>query len=186
MSIDGLLPRSFAKVHKQYGTPYVALIVLCSAAFVVSVFGGLSALINSSVFLLAFVYLATCLSTVRLEKKNAQAASKLRWKIAIPVLGAAFSFALMVLVDPVEIVISLIVLAVGVWVYAYFSPKREMAEAKAKFLSEEAVLRRAAMESTTFLAHPIYHLKRWTDRRRRIKPALIVTSPEDPAKEQQI
>ncbi|HVO77706.1 MAG TPA: amino acid permease, partial [Methanomassiliicoccales archaeon] len=90
MSLDGLLPKSFAKLHPRYGTPYVALIVLCSLAFVVSVFGGLAALINSSVFLLAFVYLATCLSAIRLEKKNPAAAGRLHLKILIPVLGAAF------------------------------------------------------------------------------------------------
>jgi amino acid transporter len=186
MSLDGLLPRSFSKVHKDYGTPYVALIVLCSAAFVVSVFGGLAALINSSVFLLAFVYLATCLSTLRLEKKDTQVAAKLHWKIAIPILGAAFSFVLLVLVDPVEIVISLILLAVGIWVYAYFSPKKELSEAKAVFLSDEAILRRAAGERIAFLAHPIFHLKRWIYRQRNIKPAIIVTSPEDPTKERVI
>ena len=184
MSLDGLLPHSFAKVHKDYGTPYVALIVLCSAAFVVSVFGGLAALISSSVFLLAFVYLATCLSTIRLEKKNAEAASKLRWKIAIPVLGAIFSFALIVLVDPVEIAVSLAVLAVGVLVYAYFSPKRELAEAKASFLSEEEILRRAARQRTTFLAHPFFHLKLLIYRRRKVKPAIVITSEDDPIEEQ--
>ncbi len=184
MAIDGLLPRAFARVHKDYGTPYVALIVLCAAAFVVSVFGGLAALIDASVFLLAFVYLATCLSTVRLEKKNAQIAGKLHWKIAIPILGAAFSFVLLVLVEPVEIVISLILLAVGVWVYAFFSPKKELAEAKAAFLSDEAILRRTAAQRLAFLAHPLFHLRRWIYRRRNIPPAIIITTPEDPNKEQ--
>lgn len=184
MSLDGLLPRSLSKVHKEFGTPYVSLIVLCSSAFVVSVFGGLAALISSSVFLLAFVYLATCLSAIRLEKKNVEEAGKLRWKTAIPVLGTIFSFALILLVDPVEIVISLIVLAVGVLVYIHFSPKKELAEAKALFLSDEEILRRAARQRTTFLAHPIFHIKRFIYRRQKVKPAIVVLSKDDLKKEQ--
>ncbi len=182
MSLDGLLPRSLANKHAEFGTPYVALIVLCSTAFVASVFGGLATLISSSVFLLAFVYLATCLSTIRLERKNAEAAKKLHWKIVIPVLGASFSLVLIVLVNPIEIAVSICVLAVGVLVYAYFSPKKELAEAKSVFLSEEEILKRVRQESTTFLAHPIFHLKRLIFKRRDIEPAIIITPEDDPTK----
>jgi amino acid transporter len=179
MSLDGLLPRSFANKHKEYGTPYVALIVLCSTAFVASVFGGLATLISSSVFLLAFVYLATCLSTIGLERNNVEAAKKLRWKIVIPVLGAIFSLILIILVNPIEIVVSICVLAVGVLVYAYFSPKKELVEAKAAFLSEEAVLARVRRQSLTFLAHPIFHLKHLIFRRRKIEPAIVIIPEKD-------
>jgi amino acid transporter len=182
MALDGLLPHSFAKVHKNYGTPYVALIVLCSAAFVVSVFGGLAALINSSVFLLAFVYLATCLSTLRLEKKSPEVAKRLKWKVVIPILGAAFSFVLILLVDPIEIIVSLIVLAVGVIVYIFFSPKKELEEGKRMFLSTEAVLQRAAVQRTRFLAHPLYHLRTYLYRRRNIEPAIVLVEEADPSK----
>ncbi len=182
MSLDGLLPRSFANKHAEFGTPYVALIVLCATAFVASVFGGLATLISSSVFLLAFVYLATCLSTIRLERKNSEAASKLHWKIMIPALGAMFSLFLIILVDPVEIAVSIGVLAVGVLVYAYFSPKKELAEAKAVYLSEEAVLKRVRRQSTTFLAHPIFHLKRLVYRRRHIEPAIVLIPEDDPTR----
>jgi len=182
MALDGLLPRSFAKLHPKYGTPYVALIVLCVTAFVASVFGGLSALINSSVFLLAFVYLATCISTIRLESKNPDVAKRLRWRKAIPIMGAAFSLLLIMLVNPVEIAISLALLGVGVIVYAYFSPKKELSEAKATFLSEEAILRRAARQRMAFLGHPVYHLKRYVHRRKGIGPAIVIVDKEDPNK----
>jgi basic amino acid/polyamine antiporter, APA family len=182
MALDGLLPRSFAKLHPKYGTPYVALIVLCVTAFVASVFGGLSALINSSVFLLAFVYLATCISTIRLESKNPDVAKRLRWRKVIPIMGAAFSLLLIMLVNPVEIAISLALLGVGVIVYAYFSPKKELSEAKAAFLSEEAILRRAARQRMAFLGHPVYHLKRYVHRRKGIGPAIVIVDKEDPNK----
>jgi APA family basic amino acid/polyamine antiporter len=182
MALDGLLPRSFAKQHPKYGTPYIALIVICATAFVASVFGGLSALINSSVFLLAFVYLATCISTIKLESKNPEVAKKLRWRRGIPILGAAFSLLLITLVNPSQIAISLALLGVGVIVYAYFSPKKELSEAKAIFLSEEAILRRAARQRMTFLGHPVYHLKKYVHRRRGIGPAIVIVDKEDPNK----
>ena len=105
-------------------------------------------------------------------------------RAATPIQTLVTGFALIVLVDPVEIAVSLAVLAVGVLVYAYFSPKRELAEAKASFLSEEEILRRAARQRTTFLAHPIFHLKLMIYRRRKIKPAIFVTPEDDPTKEQ--
>jgi amino acid transporter len=182
MSLDGLLPRSFANKHQEFGTPYVALIVLCSTAFIASVFGGLAALISSSVFLLAFVYLATCLSAIGLERRNVEAAKKLRWKTVIPMLGAGFSLVLIVLVNPVEIAVSMAVLGVGVLVYAYFSPKKELAEAKALFLSDEAVLGRVNRQSITFLAHPVFHLKHRVNQRRQIGPAIAIIPKDDPTK----
>jgi APA family basic amino acid/polyamine antiporter len=183
MAVDGLLPRSFAKVHSEFGTPYIALVVLCGTAFVVSVFGGLAALISSSVFLLAFVYLATCLSTLRLEKKNPEEAKRLPWKVVVPIVGAAFSLILIILVDPVEIAISLGVLGLGAIVYAYFSPKKEMTEARKAFLSDEAVLRRVAAQRTRFLAHPLFHLKHFIYARRNIPPAIVILKDDKELKE---
>ena len=69
MSIDGLLPRAFSRLHSSFHTPYIGLAVLCSTAFVASVIGTLSDLINSSVFLLSFTYLATGISAILLERK---------------------------------------------------------------------------------------------------------------------
>jgi APA family basic amino acid/polyamine antiporter len=178
MAADGLLPHSFAK-QSRYGTPYIALVVLCTAAFVVSIFGGLAALINSSVFLLAFVYLATCLSTLRLERKNPGIARKLRWKRAIPIIGATFSLMLILLVDPFEVVVSLLVLAVGVIVYINFSPRNELTEAKALLHSEEAVLKRTLIQRTTFLAHPLYHLDNYLHRKKRTEQAMVIVKQEE-------
>ena len=113
--------------RKDHGAPsHVALIVLCTTAFIVSVFGGLTALIGSSVFLLSFVYLATCLSTLRLERKNPEVAKTLRLKLLIPIVGAAFSLLLILLVDVTQILTSLLLLAVGIPIYLFFSPKQEL------------------------------------------------------------
>ena len=159
MSLDGLLPKAFHRTRGASNTPYLGLIILCLTAFVASAFGGISALINSSVFLLAFTYLATCISAIRLQAKHKEVSNKLIGRRIIPIIGALFSMALLLLVDPFQIVISLCLLAIGVPIYLFFSPKEELAEARAKFLSKEARLRRAYHQARIFLGLPIHKIK---------------------------
>lgn len=160
MSLDGLLPKAFSQTHARFQTPYLGLIVLCGTAYVASLLGGLTDLIASSVFLLAFVYFSTCLSTLVLERKHPEASRGLRWKRAIPVAGAFFSLVLMVLVSPYLIAISLVLLAVGVPIYVFFSPRKELEDLKAAYLSAEAISRRAVRQSQRFLAYPLHKVKR--------------------------
>ncbi len=76
MSLDGLLPRAFSRLEKTYRTPYVALAVVCSTALIASMVGTLSALVNSSVFLLSFAYLTTGISAYLLERKHPRLTEK--------------------------------------------------------------------------------------------------------------
>src|SRR5713226_853322 len=94
MSIDGLLPKVFSRTHNRFGTPYVGIVILCSAAFVASLFGGLSDLINSSVFLLGVAYLATCVSAILLGRQHPAVAAKIRGRFVVPIAGAVFSIVL--------------------------------------------------------------------------------------------
>jgi basic amino acid/polyamine antiporter, APA family len=165
MSLDGLLPRAFSRTHKKFGTPYIGLIILCVAAYVASLLGGLTDLISSSVFLLAFAYLATCISTIFLERKHPKLSRDLRGKYAIPVLGATFSVVLMALVSPLLIGISLVLLGVGIPIYAFFSPRRELLELKEAFLSAEAISRRAYHQGQMFLAYPLHAIRQILRRR---------------------
>jgi len=159
MSLDGLLPQLFSKLHKSFHTPYIGLALLCSTAFIASVLGSLSALINSSVFLLSLTYLSTCISTIVLERKNHQKSRRTTMGRLIPVLGIVFSFLLMTQVDGQQILISLILLGVGVPLYVFFSPKKELHELKDAFLSRDAILERAYSQGERFLAHGLRHLK---------------------------
>jgi amino acid transporter len=156
MSIDGLLPRVFSRTHDRFRTPYVGIVILCSAAFVASLFGGLADLINSSVFLLGVAYLATCVSAVFLGKQNPTVAAKIRGRLIVPIVGAVFSIVLILLVSPVQMAISIALFAIGVPVYTFFSPKKELEELKAVFMSREAVLERARDQATRFLAYGLY------------------------------
>jgi amino acid transporter len=159
MSLDGLLPKAFSRLHGSYHTPYVGLILLCVTALVASIIGTLSALINSSVFLLSFTYLATCISTIVLERKHPQRSPTTNGRLAVPVLGIAFSILLMSQVDWQEILVSLILLAVGVPLYVFFTPKKELHDLKEAFLDRDAILERAYDQGDRFLAHGLRHIK---------------------------
>src|SRR3989442_1638086 len=165
MSIDGLLPHVFSRKQKRFHTPYIGLIILCVTAYIASLLGGLSDLINSAVFLLALVYFATCLATIFLERKHPRISRELRGKIAIPVTGMIFSIVLMGLVSPRLIGISLILLAIGIPVYTFFSPQKELVELKDAFLSPDAISRRAYLQGQRFLAYPLQLIKRLRRRR---------------------
>lgn len=173
MAIDGQLPKLFGSTHPRFNTPYLGLTILCITAFIISLFGGLSALINSSVFLLAFTYLATCISAIVLQKEHSEIASRLRWRTAIPLVGAIFSVILIILVDPTEIFISLLLMAVGVPIYLFLSPKEELTDIKKRYWSEDAILRRACRQGRMFLAFPLQKIKLFYFRRTNKSPALI-------------
>jgi APA family basic amino acid/polyamine antiporter len=159
MSIDGLLPKAFSRLQRSYHTPYVCVIVLCATALVASVSNSLSALINSSVFLLSFTYLATCVSAFLIERRHVKAGSR-SWQFkVIPVLGVIFSFFLMSQVNWQQILTSAILFAIGVPVYVFFAPKKEQTELKAMFLSRDAVLERAYHQGEVFLANLVRHIK---------------------------
>ncbi len=134
----------------------VVIVILCTSAFVASLFGGLADLINSSVFLLGVAYLATCISAVLLGKQHPTVAAKIRGRLIVPIVGAMFSIVLILLVSPVQMAISIVLFAVGIPVYTFFSPKKELEGLKALFLSREAILERARQQATRFLAYGLY------------------------------
>ena len=159
MSIDGMLPKAFSKLQKSSHTPYIGIIVLCSTAFIASLTNSLSALINSSVFLLSFAYLATCVSAALLERKYARKPVGIWQRTLLPSLGVIFSLFLMTQVSPQQILVSVLLLAVGVPVYVFFAPKKEQHELKEAFLSRDAILERTYHQGEIFLANVVRHIK---------------------------
>lgn len=184
MSVDGLLPKPFSTEGRKYHTPYIGLAIICSTAFVASLIGGLSALISSSVFLLAFCYLATSVSTILLEKKLPEKAKNIKGKLTIPIAGIAFSILLIVLVDPMLIIVSVALLLAGVPIFIFFSPKKARGEIRERFLSREAVLKRTYDQRERFLAFPLERIKMRIYRRRNIERAwALEKSSEEPPKD---
>ncbi len=159
MAADGLMPRAFTKLHRRFGTPYVTIAIICSTAFVASILGGLTQLINASVFLLALTYLMTCVSALILGRKFKEKSSRFRGRIIIPITGIVFSIALMSLVRVDLILVSILLILVGIPIYAFFSPKKELRALKDAMLSRDAVLRRTYEQGERFLGYPLRRLK---------------------------
>jgi APA family basic amino acid/polyamine antiporter len=176
LSLDGLMPKQFSNVHNKYQTPYVALMFLCITAFVASALGTLVQLINASVFLLAFVYFATCVASLRVRMKTP---GEHLLGYVIPVSGALFSIGLMALVSVNQILISIGLILVGFPVYAFFSPKKELVELRTRFLSRDAVLRRAYYQGERFLAYPWRRILWLAYRARRSTKPWVVNSEHE-------
>jgi len=87
------------------------------------------------------------------------AGTKSQRHMIVSLLAVAFSVLLMTQVNVWQILVSLALLAVGVPVYVFFSPKSEMHELKEMLLSREAILRRAYRQSNVFLAYALRRIK---------------------------
>jgi len=171
MSFDGMLPRAFSKLERTYKTPYVSILVLCSTAFIASLTNSLSALINASVFLLSFAYLATCASAFFLEKKHRTRSYKSHKNRIVILFGIVFSILLMTQVNTEQVLIASILFAIGIPVYALFAPKKAIPNLKEDYLSREAVLERAYHQGEVYLANVFRHVKLRVYRAKHIEKA---------------
>jgi amino acid transporter len=157
MAVDGLFPHLFAKVHPRYKTPYMALIAQAVIALVLSTYTGLSNIISFSVFNLAFCFLLVCLALLRLKKDKGR---RLYGQNLLPILGVGICLYLMYSTSPLDILVGAFVIALGVPIYIYFSPKVDLSNLKEVLIEEEAQLSRAVERRSRFLANFIRGL-RW-------------------------
>jgi amino acid transporter len=162
LSIDGLFPKAFAKVHKKYGTPYVALLIQGVIAFVLSAFSGLSSLISFSVLTLSFTFLLVSVSFIHLKKSKEKA---LRGQSVLPWLGIAICLFLLYSTSLQDKIVGSIVILAGIPLYVYFSPKVDMADLKEGFLSAPEVTRRYLEWTDRFLARLLKLVRRLSRRR---------------------
>ncbi len=97
MASDGLLWKSFAKVHPKFKTPYITTIVTgCFAAFFAGLFPiGLLGELVSIGTLLAFVIVCIGIIILRKKEPDAPRGFKTPWVPVIPILGALVCFAQM-------------------------------------------------------------------------------------------
>jgi basic amino acid/polyamine antiporter, APA family len=161
MSIDGLFPKLFAKEHKKYQTPYMALLVQGILAFGLCIFSGLTDLISFSVFNLAFAFLLTCLALLVLGKKKPK--KTLHGQRILPIIGIIICLYLitMYLLGSTSLyikIVGIVIIALGIPLYVFFSPKTDIYHLKALFLSEESIMRRQFQRTDRFLSHLLVHL----------------------------
>ena len=150
MSIDGLFPKIFAKVHPTYQTPYMALAIQGIIAFSVSIYSELPQLISFSVFNLAFSFLLTCLALIVLRRNSAK---KLYGQHLLPWIGIIICLYLIISTSLFNIILGVTVLLIGIPLYAFFSPKTDIHHLKNLFLSEEAIFIRRISRKERFLAN---------------------------------
>ncbi|MBI3841494.1 MAG: amino acid permease [Thaumarchaeota archaeon] len=158
LSIDGLFPKAFSKVHRKYKTPYVALIVQGLIAFVLSAFSGLPSLISFSVLNLSFSFLLVSISFLFLKKTNQKG---LRGQRVLPWLGIGICLFLLYSTSIQDKLIGSAVILSGIPIYAYFSPKVDIADLKEAFLSAPMTTMRYLESKDRFLAK----LVKWLSRR---------------------
>lgn len=149
MSIKGLFPKLFSRTHKKYKTPYVALVIQGIIAFVLSIYGGISQLISFSVFNLGFSFLMVCLALLVLKKDREH---HLHGQHVLPWVGIAICLYLLYSTGTFDKIIGSIVIALGIPIYVYFSPKVDIHHLKEAFLSEEAIFTRRLERHEKFLA----------------------------------
>jgi amino acid transporter len=169
LAADGLFPSAFAKIHPKFKTPYLGVIIQAVTALVAAIVGNLALLIATSVFFMAFAYLATSGSIFFLRKKGMKTQFRLPGGWIIPVLGIIFSFYLITQCPLNQIALGIVMLAVGIPIYIKYTPKKEIAELKEELLSRESRLRRAAGQEERFLAHLLWHIKKYYRRSRGTK-----------------
>ena len=150
MSVDGLFPKFFSRLHPKFNTPYAALIVQGGIALALSLFTGLGDLISFSVFNLAFSFLLVSLSFAVIQKKGEKG---LYGQSILPWLGVPICLYLLYSAGWVNMIIGSIVVLVGIPLYLYFSPHTDVHHLKDLFVSEEAILARNLERKNRFLAN---------------------------------
>jgi len=126
MSKDGLLPKSFSKVHPRFGTPYVPTIL---TGFFAAIIAGvlpiniLGELVSIGT-LLAFVIVCVSVIVLRKTNPNLPRPFKTPWVPFIPAAGAIICLAQMAAL-PGDTWLRLISwMAMGLLIYFFYSKKR--------------------------------------------------------------
>ncbi len=157
MSIDGLFPRTFSRVHRRFNTPYSALIVQGVIAFALSTFSGLTSLISFSVFNLSFSFLLVSLSFSVLKRKGEKG---LHGQNILPWLGVGICLYLLYSTSLFDKIAGAAIILLGIPLYVYFSPKTDAHNLKALFITEEAILARNLERKNRFLANLVRFIVR--------------------------
>jgi len=116
-----MMPRALAKLSVRSGVPWVSIVLLATTALAATFLGGLESIINASVFMLAFVYLMTCLTAAIFFAQGRACAKATRFGGTMPVLGVAFSLLIMTYVNPPDILLAALLMAVGGLAYILVS-----------------------------------------------------------------
>lgn len=152
LAADGYFPSRMARLHPRYHSPYVALLVQSVLAFVLVAFFDIHQFIIFSAFNFAFVYLLVTLAAFKVDSKKDLADHAI---LTLSVLVCSF---LLFFTRPQEQFLGLVTLAVGLFIYPFFS-KKEMREEQAFIRHEEQQGQHMIRHEEAFLANVFKHFK---------------------------
>jgi len=134
MASDGLLWKSFAKIHSKYKTPHITTLLtggfagLCAGLFPIGLLGELVSIGT----LLAFVIVCVGIVIMRKTEPNAPRLFKTPLVPLVPILGALICFAQMASL-PVDTWIRLFIwMAIGFLIYFFYGRKHSHARKQKK------------------------------------------------------
>ncbi|MBI4895289.1 MAG: amino acid permease [Candidatus Aenigmarchaeota archaeon] len=160
MAADGYFPKYFAELHNKYSTPYISLAIHTGIAFFAAMFLPIYTLIVFSVFCLVFAYAMVAISAIKLRKD-----------LFTKVLGISSILICIYLVSQstlVSILAGIILIAIGIPIYMFFTPKSEIKLAKKEFFKRENVLKRRLEREEVFLARFVKHIKQHTRKNKKL------------------
>ncbi len=162
LGVDGLFPKLFARIHPKYKTPYMSIIIQSIIAAIAALVPGssLRLLIAVSVFFMAIAYLATSASIFVLRQKRVSQ-FRIRGGLILAILGIIFSIFLISQCSLLQIGLGVLILLIGVPVYVFFSPKKEISILKRALLSRPHLAKRLREQERRFLANVLRHVKEW-------------------------
>ncbi|MGZ4901446.1 MAG: amino acid permease [Halobacteriota archaeon] len=167
ISLEGLFPRMFSRLHPRYGTPYYAIVAQSVIALAASLIGGLTQLIVFSTFNLAFVYLATSTAvlTLRERKKQVEGEHTYLQRLTgpvIPVAGIILSAYLIYACGITTVALGVVSILVGIPIYVLYAPRTEIATLKKDFYSTERIFARRTRTERVFLGYLVHLIRKAT------------------------
>jgi APA family basic amino acid/polyamine antiporter len=86
MSRDGLLPKSFSKVHPKYRTPYITTILTGAVVGITSMFTSIDEMVDLTNIGTLFAFILVCIGILILRKKDPLRERSFRIPL-VPILG---------------------------------------------------------------------------------------------------
>ena len=125
MSKDGLLPKSFSKVHSRFQTPYITTIITGTVAAIVAGLFPINILGELVSIGTLFAFVVVCISVIILRKTRPDVARSFKtpWVPLVPILGAGICFVQMASL-PADTWWRLIIwMAIGILIYFFYGRK---------------------------------------------------------------